>query len=103
MRVQVGSGEVGTPGCATGQGVALKGWDWGRVSWIANTYEGWERLWTAAGGVAMGIGSIIVSEFSPQMHSKIMKAAERCAQTAKRRASTGGTKEEGATRRRRRH
>ena len=26
---------------------ALKGWDWSKVSWIANEYEGWERLWTA--------------------------------------------------------
>ena len=33
---------------------ALKGWDWNRVSWIANNYEGWERLWTAAGGVPRG-------------------------------------------------
>ena len=61
---------------------ALKGWDWSKVSWIANKYEGWERLWTAAGGVPRGIESIIGSEFSPQMHSKIMEAAGRCARTA---------------------
>ena len=60
---------------------ALKGWDWSRLSWIANKYEGWKRIWTAAGGVPRGIRAIIVSEFSPQMHSKIMEAAGRCACT----------------------
>ena len=32
--------------------------------------------------MSRGIESIIGSEFSPQMHSKIMEAARRCAQIA---------------------
>ena len=39
-------------------------------------------MWTAAGGVPRGIEALIGSEFSSQMHSKIIEAAGRCAKTA---------------------
>jgi hypothetical protein len=61
---------------------ALTGWDWSRVSWIANRYEGWERIWKATGGVPRGIEPIMGSGVSPQMHNKIMESAGRCAGTA---------------------
>ena len=29
--------------------------DWDKVSWISNTYEGWDNMWTALGAVPEGI------------------------------------------------
>ena len=52
------------------------------MSWISNRYEGWEITWTSAGAVPREIESIIGSEFSPELHSRITKAADMCAKTA---------------------
>ena len=60
----------------------LKEWgDWTAISWLSNHYEGWERVWTAAGALAVtrDVELIIGREFSPQVHSRIMQAANKCA------------------------
>ena len=56
--------------------------DWKEISWISNEYEGWKRLWTASGGIPKAIEERIGTDFSPQMHSRLIKAANLCAQTA---------------------
>ena len=63
----------------------LKEWgDWKEISWLSNKYVGWKRLWTAAGAVPRDIELKIGSEFSPQVHSRIIQAANRCAKTAEK-------------------
>ena len=49
-----------------------------------NVALGWERVWTAAGAVPRDVGLIIGREFSPQVHSRIMQAANKCAKTAEK-------------------
>ena len=56
--------------------------DWKEISWISNEYEGWKGLWTASGGIPKAIEERIGTDFSPQMHSRLIKAANLCAQTA---------------------
>ena len=63
----------------------LQEWgDWTAISWLSNHYEGWERVWTAAGAVPRDVELIIGKEFSPQVHSRIMQAANKCAKTAEK-------------------
>ena len=63
----------------------LQEWgDWTAISWLSNQYEGWERVWTAAGAVPRAVELTIGKEFSPQVHSRIMQAANKCAKTAEK-------------------
>ena len=41
-------------------------------------------VWTAAGAVPRDVELIIGREFSPQVHSRVMQAAYRCAKTAEK-------------------
>ena len=61
----------------------FQGWgDRTAFLWLSNHYEGWERVWAAAGAVPRDVELIIGKGFSPQVHSRKMKAANRCANTA---------------------
>jgi hypothetical protein len=63
----------------------LQEWgDWTVISWLCSHYEGWERVWTAAGAAPRDAELIIGREFSPQVHSRIMQAANKCAKTAEK-------------------
>ena len=41
-------------------------------------------MWTAAGAMPRDVELIIGKEFSPQVHSRIMQAANKCAKTAEK-------------------
>ena len=58
---------------------ALQEWD--RISWISNTYQGWEPLWTAAGAIPAEVEHRI-GRVDPTMHSRLIEAANQCASLA---------------------
>ena len=57
------------------------GEEWDRISWISNTYQGWEPLWTAAGAIPAEVEHRI-GRVDPTMHSRLIEAANQCASLA---------------------
>ena len=63
----------------------LEEWvDWTAISWLSNHYEECESVWTAAGAVPRDVELIIGKEFSPQVHNRIVQAANKCAKAAEK-------------------
>ena len=58
-----------------------RGREWDRISWISNSYLGWEPLWTAAGAIPSEIEDR-VGKVDPGTHGRLIGVANQCAQLA---------------------